>query len=159
VTFILFHVSVATLKKPIVAGIFASVIAAGVLGAYWGRRAMPPVPLHIKEGGVGPAVREDGTLSMEISALRASQLEDLFAVTDIQVVGKAEQFRHVWKHGAKQLKHETADAAPSREKNVVRVASKLPKAALSDLPEGRYTVDVLTDSEQIVGRIVFDVKK
>jgi len=159
VTFILFHVSIATLKKPLAAGAFASIILVGVLCAYWGRRAMPPVPLHIKEGGVGPAVRDDGSLGMEISVLRASQLDDLFAVTDVQVVGKGEHFRHVWKQGAKELKHEPAEAAPSREKNVVRVASKLPKSALPNIPEGRYTVDVLTDSEQIVGRIVFDVKK
>lgn len=157
-TFVLFHVSLSTLKKPIAAGAFGSLIVLGVLVAYSARRAMPPVPLTLKEAGVGPALREDGSLSMEVRTLRSGQVGDLYAVTDVQVVGNAEHFKHVWRHDKRVLSHETADAAPATGKGVVRVASKLPKAELPTDPEGKYTVDVLTDGEQIVGRVVFEIK-
>jgi hypothetical protein len=157
-TFFLFHVPFSTLKKPIAAGAFGAVIVLGVLFAYSARRAMPPVPLTLKEAGVGPSLREDGSLSMEIRTLRTGEVGDLFAVTDVQVVGNAEHFKHVWRHDKKVLSHETAEAAPASGKGVVRVASRLPKGELPSDPEGKYTVDVLTDGEQIVGRVVFEIK-
>lgn len=155
---VLFHVSLATLKKPVAAGAFVSFIVLGVILAYTGRQAMPPVPITIKEAGVGPALREDGSLSMEIRTLRLGQVGDLYAVTDVQSVGNAEHFRHVWKHNKKVLDHKTAEAAPATGKGVVRVASKLPTSELPSDAEGRYTVDVITDGEQVVGRVVFEIK-
>ncbi len=157
-TFMLFHMPLAWLRKPVGAGVFAGVIVVGVVFAYVGRRAMPPVPLTLKEAGVGPSLREDGSLSMEIRTLRPGKVGDLYAVTDVQVVGNGEHFRHVWKKGDRKLDHESADAAPAKEKNVIRVASKLPIAELPDEPEGKYTVDVVTDGDQVVGRVVFEIK-
>lgn len=157
-TFMLFHLSISTLKKPVGAVAFVAFIGVGVLAAYSGRRAMPPVPLTLKDAGVGPALREDGSLSMEVRTFRISDVKDLYAITDVQAIGKSEHFTHVWRHGKQILKHETAEAAPAKGKNVVRVASKLDASHLPSNPEGKYTVDVLTDSEQIVGRVVFEIK-
>jgi len=158
VTFVLFHVPLATLRRPLVAALIASAIGLGVLGAYSARAAMPPVPLVLKAGGVGPTLLEDGSLPVEVRALRAHNLVDLYAVTDISVVGKGERFKHVWRRDKKVLSHETANTAPADERGVVRVASKLPSSALPSDPGGHYTVDVVTEGDQIVGRLVFDIR-
>lgn len=157
-TFMLFHLPLTSLKKPVWAGTFVAAVLLGVLGAYTGRRAMPPVPLTLKDAGVGPKLREDGSLQAEVRVLRLGDISDLYAVSDVQVIGKSEHFKHVWRFGKRALNTETADAAPSKERNVVRVASKLAVAELPANPEGKYTVDIVTDGDQIVGRIVFEIK-
>lgn len=154
-TFMLFHLSLASLRRPLAAGAFVSLIGLFVLGAYLGRRTMPPVPVYVKEGGVGTGLREDGTLDVEVRAVR-SGVKELFCVTDVQVFGRGDSFRHVWRKDRKVLQHAGTDAPASKERNVVRVASKLPE--MPEDPEGRYSVDVETASGQIVGRVVFDVK-
>lgn len=157
-TFMLFHLPLTSLRRPVWAGTFVAAVLLGVLGAYTGRRAMPPVPLTLKDAGVGPKLREDGSLQAEVRVLRLGDISDLYAVSDVQVIGKSEHFKHVWRFGSRALNTDTADAAPSKERNVVRVASKLPVAELPSNPEGKYTVDIVTDGDQIVGRIVFEIK-
>ncbi len=157
-TFLLFHLSLDTLKKPLVAAVFVSLIGLGVGVAYSARQAMPPVPLELREGGVGPAILDDGKLLYEIRSLRAAQAHDLFAVTDVRIVGRAERFKHVWKRNQKELRHEPAEAAPATERGVVRVASKLPRTTLPEDAVGLYSVDVVTESGQIVGRVLFEIK-
>jgi hypothetical protein len=156
-TFVLFHLSLASLMRPLAAGAFVSVIGLGVLGAYLGRHAMPPVPLYVKDGGVGTSLRADGTLDVEVRAVRSGNVKELYCVTDVQVFGSGDTFRHVWRKGRKVLEHKGTDAPASTERKVVRVASKLPE--LPDSAEGKYSVDVETASGQIVGRVVFEVKE
>jgi hypothetical protein len=158
ITFVLFHIPISTLRKPLAAGGIVTLIGLGVLGAYSTRASMPPVPLEMKAGAVGPTLLDDGSLPVELRALHAKQLVDLYAVTDVAVVGKGEKFKHVWRRDKKVLSHETADTSPASERGVVRVASKLPKTALPDDPEGHYTVDIVTEGDQIVGRVVFDIR-
>jgi hypothetical protein len=154
-TFLLFHLPLSVLRRPLGAGAFASIILLGVLAFYFGRRAFPAVPMFVKEGGVGTGLREDGSLTIEVRTVR---FDELFAVTDVQVVGRGDSFSHVWRRGKDVLEEVPAAAEPSRDKSVVRVSSRLPAKSLPALPVGKYTVDVQTSQGQIVGRVVFDVK-
>ncbi len=157
VTFVLFHVPLASLRRPLAAGAFGSFIVFGVVAAYVFRTAMPPVPLYVKDGGVGTGLRDDGTLTVEVRAVRAAAVKELFCVTDVKVFGAGDTFRHVWRKGSKVLEHERTEGPDAGEKGVVRVSSHLPE--LPDTEVGRYTVDVETSAGQIVGRVVFDVKE
>ncbi|MFO0556120.1 MAG: DUF5924 family protein [Polyangiaceae bacterium] len=157
-TFILFHVSLDSLRKPVRAGVFAGLILVGVIMAYVFRRSMPPVPLAMKDGGVGPTVREDGTLAVEVKSIREGSVKELYAVTDIQVVGSGEKLHHIWRRGDKELPHHSADVAAATEKGVVRVASRLDASDLPSEPIGKYYVDVETESGQIIARVVFEIK-
>jgi hypothetical protein len=157
-TFMLFHLPFSSLLRPLGAGAFVVLVGGGVSSAYLFRRAMPPVPIYVREGGVGPALRDDGTLTIEARVLREGSFQDVYAVTDVAVLGKNESFRHVWRLGKKELSHETASARASTAKNVVRVASKLPESSLKAAGPGHYTVDVETDGGQIVGRVAFDIE-
>jgi hypothetical protein len=157
-TFMLFHLPISALKNPIGAAAFVVFVTVGVGLMYVGRAGMPPVPLYLKAGGVGPSVREDGTLALEARVLREGSFKELYAVTDVSVIGKNEAFRHVWRHDKKVVAHQAAEARASGQKNTVRVASRVPAETLRELGDGHYTVDVETDSGQIVGRVAFDIE-
>ena len=156
-TFMLFHLSLASLRRPLAAGAFVSLVGLCVLVAYLTRVHMPPVPLYVKEGGVGTSIRADGTLDMEVRLVRSGNVKHLYCISDVQVFGTGDTFHHVWKKEKKVLEHTGAEAPASKERNVVRVASRLPE--LPDHAEGHYTVDVETASGQIVGRVTFEVKE
>jgi hypothetical protein len=158
-TFFLFHVPFVWLRRPLVAGALASLVALGVLSFYAGRRAFPAVPMYIKAGGVGPAIAEDGSLEYEVKSVKAMALADLYAVTDVAVVDKGVHLSHVWRREGVKVAHtDVAEIAAPAEAHLVRVASHLDPAHVKDAPPGRYTVDVVTDAGQIVGRVSFDVR-
>lgn len=159
---VLFHVALATLKKPVALAAFAAFLGLGMLGLYSGRTKIPPVPVYLVESGVGTKLRDDGKLESEIAVIRSTSLTEdgtLYAVAEVSVVGEREQFRHVWKKNKEVLKHAPAEAAPPKDSSLARVASQI---AMSDLPEdriGKYTIDVVTTSDQIVGRITFEIRE
>jgi hypothetical protein len=160
---LLFHLPLTTLKRPVVLGIFLAMVAGGAAGAYALRSAIPAVPMFVREGGAGPERGPDGALAVEVRSFRAShvgapQFPGIWAVTDVAVVGAAEPLVHVWKHKGKAILGAAPTAATLPEKTTVRVASHLPKGALPADPTGRWTIDVQTESGQIVGRVAFDVR-
>ena len=161
-TLVLFHVSLAALRRPIALGAFAAFVTIGLLGLYSARSIVPPVPVHLVEAGVGTSLRADGKLDAEFVVVRATSLSEsseLVSVAEVSVVGEREQFRHVWRKGGTVLQHQSAAAAPAQQAGLVRVASKVP---VQDLPADRlgiYTVDVITANEQIVGRTQFEIRE
>ncbi len=158
-TFFLFHIPLASLKRPLVLGTFVSCVFLGVITFYVGRRAFPAVPMYVKAGGVGPAITADGTLSFELKSLRVESFSDLFAVTDVAVVGHGDALVHVWRHDNVEIGHvEVANVARPKEKNLVRVTSHVPESQRPASLSGHWTVDVETESGQIVGRVAFDVR-
>lgn len=162
-TLVLFHVSLQSLRRPVALGGFTVFLAAGTSLLYASRRAIPPVPVYVVEAGVGTSLRADGKLESEVLVLRKTALPDsaegaLYAVAEVAVVGEREQFRHVWRRGDEVLAHEAADTVPSNQRGQVRVASRMPMRALSEEAVGRYTVDVVTTSDQIVGRVRFEIR-
>ncbi len=158
-TFFLFHIPLASLRRPLVAGAFVSAVFLGVISFYLARRAFPAVPMFVKAGGVGPAISSDGTLSFEVRALRAESFGELFAVTDVAIVGRGDELVHVWRHDGRVVSHvDIPSVVRPRERGLERVASRLPESHRPDSVSGHWTVDVETGSGQIVGRVAFDVR-
>jgi hypothetical protein len=145
------------LRGPVLLMIVASVGLAA-FGVYQVRRYLPPVPMVLAHAAVGPAIREDGTLTMEVSALDTRSLQRLVAVTDVVLpAGKGDRILHVWRLHREEAPlefREEITRVPGA-KGGVRLRSMLshiPKA-----PEGEWTVDVETADGQLIGRAHFKV--
>jgi hypothetical protein len=158
-TFFFFHVPTIWLRRPPVMGALATLVALGVLSFYYGRTAFPAVPMYIKAGGVGPSIAKDGSLDYEIKTLKSDSVDDIYAVTDVAVIDQGEHLSHTWRHEGNEIGHTDVEkiANPS-EPHLVRVASHVDGKKLREKGIGRYTVDVETDSGQIVGRLTFEVR-
>lgn len=156
--FLLFHLPLTTLRRPLVAGLFVAAVAGGAGGAYALRAAIPAVPMFVREGGAGPERSADGALALEVRAFRAAHVDGVWAVTDVSVIGGGEPLHHAWRHEGRAVSGAAA-AAPTRPADgILRIASHLPRAAMPADPTGRWTVDVRTASGQVVGRVAFDVR-
>lgn len=156
--FLLFHLPLVALRRPLVAAIFLSAVAGGGAAAYELRGSIPAVPMFVREGGVGPSRTSDGELALDVRSFRARSFDAVWAVSDVAVIGGGEPLHHVWRHKRRVV--EGASAAPPARpaEGTLRVASHLPRGAMPDDPTGRWSVDVLTHSGQVVGRMVFEVK-
>jgi hypothetical protein len=156
--FLLFHLPLTTLRRPLVAGLFVATVGGGAAAAYGLREAIPAVPMFVREGAVGPALGPDGTLTLEVRAFRAGHLEGVWAVSDVSVIGEGEPLHHTWRHRGRAVLGATPSAASRPAKDTLRVTSHLPRSAMPADPTGRWTVDVRTSSGQVVGRTAFDVR-
>jgi hypothetical protein len=133
----------------------------GLIGAYEARRGIPPVPMYMSSGAVGPTLLPDGRLAMEVTSLHAAVLREVIAVTDIVVPGgKGDRLVHVWRHDGVELHRAPEDTSrvegPS---GAVRLRSALFAESLPEELEGPWTVDVETDDGQLVGRVSFRVER
>jgi len=158
-TFLLFHLPLEVLKKPLGIGAFLSIVSLGVGAVYLSREAFPAVPLFIADGGVGTGLRDDGTLTVEVRSVRLGSFDTLYAVTDVDLVGRGDSFVHVWRKDGALLAHQALEGSATGKRGRIRLASRLPVRALPKPALGRYTVDLATVSGQVVGRIDFDVKE
>ena len=128
---------------------------------YLCRRGIPPVPLYVQHGAVGPQRLADGRLAMEVGAVHTSLLDDLWAVTDVALPGgEGDSFRHVWRYRDGDFRQDvptvkTVGATPG----TIRLTSALRKVSLPREVVGHWTVDVVTEDGQIVGRTRFTVIK
>lgn len=159
--FWLLHVPFAAMlrKGPLIA--FVVLVGGGVAGVYFGRKAVPPVPMYLTSGGVGPKVLDDddSTLAAELSAIHVSELDELVAITDVQVMGQGDRLVHVWRRKGKVV-HRAPESWPRDERGpqLLRIRSKIDADRMPKKRYGKWTVDVETDSGQLVGRINFEVK-
>jgi hypothetical protein len=134
----------------------------GLGGTYAVRRAIPPVPMYMASGAVGPSLLADGRLAMEVTSLHAAVLRQVIAVTDIVVPGgKGDRLVHVWRHDGVEL-HRASEETSRVEgpSGAIRLRSAL--FAEESLPEelaGPWSVDVETDDGQLVGRVTFRVER
>ena len=156
------HVSRRVLSKPAYIGVFIVSLAAGVGGVYEARAAIPPVPMYVSTGAVGPKQLADGRLAMKVTELHPSVIQEIYAVTDVVVPGgKGDRLHHVWFHQGIAVHSAAEDTSavqtPGVPKGVVRLRSSLTG---SDLPKnlvGKGWVDVETEDGQLVGRTEFEV--
>jgi hypothetical protein len=156
-SFFTLHLRWQWLKRPPVVALLLAVMGAVVFGVYAARPYLPPVPMYVSHAAVGPAVREDGHLTMEVSVLDVKALQRLVAVTDITLpAGKGDRLLHVWKKdGATIFRSVEETSRVPGAKDGVRLRS-----TLSKVPEhavGHWSVDVETDDGQLVGRARFVV--
>lgn len=159
VSFWTLHVTRRALRQKIYAGLFVASLAAGVGLAYVAREVVPPVPMYLSRGGVGPKQLGDGRLAMEVTKLDPSVIQEIIAVTDVVVPGgKGDRLRHVWRHAGVEVRRTTEETSRiDSPKGVVRLRSSLRGDDLQGSLVGKWSVDVETDDGQLVGRTEFEV--
>lgn len=151
------HFSLAMLKdKRWLAAVGVS-LGLALTGAYYARAAIPPVPMYVAHGAVGPMVLKDGRLAMVVRELHPSVIDKLIAITDVVVPGgKGDKLLHVWRHDGDEVHRATetttkVDAPPG----TVRLRSGLTGRDLPQRLVGDWSVDVETQDGQLVGRVTF----
>ncbi|MBX3230782.1 MAG: DUF2914 domain-containing protein [Labilithrix sp.] len=151
------HFSLAMLKERIWIILFVLSTGGAVAGAYYARPAIPPVPMYVAKGAVGPMVLSDGRLAMVVRELHPSAIDKLIAITDVVVPGgKGDRLLHVWRHNG----HEVHRATETTSKvdgpaGTVRLRSGLTGRDLPKNLVGDWSVDVETQDGQLVGRATF----
>ena len=174
VAFWTIHLGVTTFRdrRWILAFAFSVTCAVGL--AYAGRTAIPPVPMYVSRGAVGPIVLKDGRLGMIVKELHPSVIDKLTAITDVVVPGgKGDRLVHVWRHDGDEVHRATettsrVDPEPGgaggaggnggqAPEGLVRLRSSLTERQLPAHLVGSWSVDVETDDGQIVGRVAFSV--
>ena len=125
--------------------------------AYAGRTAIPPVPMYVSRGAVGPIVQKDGRLGMVVHELHPSVIDKLIAITDVVVPGgKGDRLVHVWRHDGDEVHRatETTSRVDGPE-GTIRLRSGLTGRELPKALVGSWAVDVETQDRQLVGRVSF----
>ncbi len=153
------HVSLAMLRdRRWIALFFASAVGA-ISAAYACRTAIPPVPMYVSKGAVGPMVLPDGRLAMVVHELHPSVIDKLIAITDVVVPGgKGDRLVHVWRHDGDEIHRatETTSRVDGPE-GTIRLRSALSGRELPSRLVGSWAIDVETQDGQLVGRVSFVV--
>lgn len=164
VAFWTIHMDLKMLRDKRWLALFAATLAAAIGTAYAGRSALPPVPMYVAHGAVGPILLPDGRLGMEVRDLHPSVIDKLIAITDVVVPGgKGDRLQHVWRHDGHEVHRATestlrATAGNADDKGTIRLRSGLTGGQLPAQLVGRWTVDVETQDAQLVGRVSFTVR-
>ncbi|MCA9711420.1 MAG: DUF2914 domain-containing protein, partial [Myxococcales bacterium] len=110
-------------------------------------------------GAVGPTVLDDGRLAVEASKLHRSLIHELYAVTDVVVPGgKGDRLVHVWTHEGQEVSRVTeVDPKAHGPTGTIRLRSRLDAQTVPEDPAGNWTVDVVTQDGQLVGRTAFEI--
>jgi hypothetical protein len=153
------HVPIKMLGKPLGATLLIGWTTASIAGSYFGRTAVPPVAMSLAHGGVGPKLLDDGRLAIEASSLHVGLVQELYGVTDVMLPGgKGDRLFHVWRKDGEEVQRSTdVDVHPYGATGTIRVQSKLAADKLPSAKAGAWTLDVLTEDGQLVGRVPFAV--
>jgi len=153
------HVSLAMLKDKRWIALFFASAAAALGGVYAARTAIPPVPMYLSRGAVGPMTLPDGRLAMIVHELHPSVITQLKAITDIVVPGgKGDRLVHVWRHDGNEV-HRAMETTSKVDgpAGTVRLSSGLSGRELPKQLVGQWAIDVETQDGQLVGRVSFIV--
>lgn len=151
------HMSLAMLRDRRWIALFFASAGAAVGLAYTARTAIPPVPMYVSHGAVGPIVLDDGRLGMVVHELHPSVIDKLIAITDVVVPGgKGDRLVHVWRHDGTEVHRatETTSRVDGPE-GAIRLRSGLTGRELPKRLIGSWAVDVETQDGQLVGRVSF----
>jgi hypothetical protein len=158
------HMDLKMLRDKRWLGLFAATLVAAVGIAYQGRTALPPVPMYLAHGAVGPMLLPDGRLGMEVRDLHPAVIDKLIAITDVVVPGgKGDRLVHVWRHDGNEVHRATEStlhvppAGESKDKGTIRLRSALTDRQLPARLVGSWSIDVETQDGQLVGRVSFTV--
>lgn len=158
VVFFTMHVPLRNLLRPAWVLALMSFVAAAVFAAYHGRHAIPPVPMYIATGAVGPNLLPDGRLSMQVSKLHESLIQEMHALTDVVIPGgRGNTLHHVWRREGVALQHGPVTPSGEPPPGSVRLRSTLRSFNLPSDLAGQWSIDVVTDDDQLVGRVPFEV--
>jgi hypothetical protein len=161
VAFWTLHVPLKALTRPKYLVVLVTSLASGVAVAYFARFVIPPVPMHLSHGAVGPETLDDGRLAMEVKEVHVSRIAKIYAVTDVVVPGgEGDRLRHVWRHDGKAVHRSDEETARvTGPEGTVRLKSALLENELPEKLAGDWTVDVETEDGQLVGRVSFVVSE
>lgn len=156
--FFTMHVPLRNLARP---GWFLALLVslgAAVFTAYAGRRAIPPVPMHIAVGAVGPQLLPDGRLSMHVSTLHRSLIHEMYGLTDVVIPGgRGDELLHVWRHRGLEVQRGSSEPVSDPPPGLVRLRSTLRSFNIPTDRTGPWSIDVVTADDQLVGRVSFEV--
>ena len=159
VAFWTLHVPLRAMKRLKYLVVLSASLGSGIVAAYFGRFIVPPVPMHLSHGAVGPEQMPDGRLTMEVKQLHASVINRMYAVTDIVIPGgEGDELRHIWRLDGRVI-HLVDNLKKTGEgpKGTVRFVSQLGEHELPENLTGDWMVDVETADGQLVGRVSFTV--
>jgi hypothetical protein len=144
-------------RRWLVLFVFSAAASLGLV--YEGRAAIPPVPMYVSRGAVGPMVLPDGRLAMVVRELHPSVIDKLIAITDVVVPGgKGDRLVHVWRHDGSEVQRATESTSRvDGPEGTVRLRSGLMGRDLPKRLVGDWAVDVETQDGQLVGRVSFVV--
>lgn len=135
----------------------AAVIA--VTAAALGRVFVPPVPLFLAERAVARDLRDWRPVDVIAAGISAGELRQggaLVAYTAVYApAGLRQPIIHAWRQGGRTVTVVPLSPVRGGRREGFRTYSR--KATWPDDPAGRWTVDVLTGSGQLIGRLRFEV--
>ena len=135
--------------------------AGGVVAAFAvgiGCIAIPPAPLFVARADIRWSLGTIDSLEPEPQAIRADDLRQrgLTAFTAIYApAGLRQPVAHVWKQDGRVLDVVSVASIAGGRREGYRTFSR--KTAFPANPLGRWTVDVMTTSGQLIGRLSFRV--
>jgi len=123
-----------------------------------GRAWIPPAPLFMARAAIMWDVLDLNAIEALPPVISAAEVRQrgLVAYTAIYApAGLRQRVSHVWRHGGRVI--ETVSLAPVQggRREGYRTYSR--KTSFPDAPEGRWSVDVVTGSGQLIGRLRFRV--
>jgi hypothetical protein len=139
------------LRTMALAGVFAAVLT------WWGRAVLPPVPLFIAARTMAWAVEGDSLEPVD-GPIDAADLRrrGLIAYTAVYApAGLKQSVRHVWRQEGRVVDDVRLSPVHGGRREGFRTYSR--KTSFPADPSGRWVVDVLTGSDQLVGRLRFTV--
>ncbi|MDC0669968.1 DUF5924 family protein [Nannocystis radixulma] len=158
--FFTMHVPFKNLLRPAWFLALLASVGAAMFVAYAGRRGIPPVPMYISDGAVGPTLLPDGRLSMHVSALHESLIQEMHALTDVVTPGgRGDNLLHVWRHRGLEVQRGASEPAVDPPPGSVRLRSTLRSFHIPSDRTGPWSIDVVTEDDQLVGRVEFEVIK
>jgi hypothetical protein len=135
----------------------AAVVAATL--AILGRWAIPPAPLALAGGAVARAIADWEPIDRVIGPVTAAQLREwggLVAYTAIYApAGLSQPVEHVWRRDGRAVSVIRLSPVHGGRREGFRTYSR--KTSFPTDPAGRWSVDVVTTSGQLIGRLRFQV--
>ena len=158
IVFFTMHVPARNLLRPAYVLALLGLIGASVFGAYFARQVIPPVPMYIATGAVGPSLLPDGRLTMQVSTLHESLIQEMHALTDVVIPGgHGDNLYHVWRREGVAVQQGPVLPGGEPPQGTVRLRSTLRSFNLPADISGRWSIDVVTEDDQLVGRVAFEV--
>lgn len=156
--FFTMHVPLKNLARPVWWLALLASLGAAVFATFAGRRAIPPVPTHVEIGAVGPQLLPDGRLSMHVSVLHESMIHEMHGLTDVVTPGgRGDNLFHVWRHAGVEVQRGAVEPSGDPPPGTVRLRSTLRSFNLPPDITGPWSIDVVTEDDQLVGRVPFEV--
>jgi len=123
-----------------------------------GRVVIPPAPLFLAKTAIGWAVGTVESLEPVLGTVSVAELRErgLVAYTAIYApAGLLQPVEHVWRRNGELINRVALSPVQGGRREGFRTFSR--KTSFPDNPVGRWTVDVVTASGQLIGRLRFRV--